>query len=102
MSIKLIDQFEGVLLIENEELFQSSKNLFWKYYEGHCFVLICNRDENQLMANNFLNILLSILKQEIIDAPETLTLILDELMPGGQLMYLTKRSAQEIVNKNFT
>ncbi len=51
-------------MIENSELFNSQKNIFWKYCLGHCFILVCNDDENILMASNFLSILETFAKED--------------------------------------
>jgi hypothetical protein len=53
-------------MIDNPELFNNQKNIFWKYYLGHCFILVCNDDENILMASNFLTILETFAKEDLV------------------------------------
>jgi len=53
-------------MIDNQKLFLDQKNIFWKYYLGHCFILVCYEDENILMASNFLNILETFAKEELV------------------------------------
>ncbi len=89
--------YEGIILIDNEELFFEQKNVFWKYFDGHCFVLMCSTDENCLMASNLLNILKFFAKSDLLEAPENFAVILDALLPSGQLLYLTQKSANDLV-----
>jgi len=53
-------------MVDNQDLFNSQKNIFWKYYLGHCLILVCNDNENILMASNFLTILETIAKEELV------------------------------------
>ncbi len=62
-------------MIENSELFNSQKNIFWKYFLGHCFILVCNQDENSMMALNFLTILENIAKEEVESSLRSIELI---------------------------
>ena len=59
-------KYEGIIMIDNLELFYTQKNIFWKYYMGHCFILVCNEDENLLMASNFLSILENFAKEDLV------------------------------------
>lgn len=97
LSMNYKFNYEGITVIDNEELFYSQKNVFWKYYDGHCFVLMCSTDENCLMASNFLNILQIFAKPDILESPEGFAVILDALLPSGQLLYLTQKAANELV-----
>ncbi len=53
-------------MIDNPKLFLDQKNIFWKYYLGHCFILVCSEDENILMASNFLTILETFAKEDLV------------------------------------
>ena len=53
-------------MIDNPKLFLDQKNIFWQYYLGHCFILVCSEDENILMASNFLTILETFAKEEYV------------------------------------
>jgi hypothetical protein len=97
MSINYSSKYEGVLIVEFDELFFEQKNIFWKFYDGYCFVLVCSIEENNLMASNLLNIIQIFSKPELLESPENFSIVLDLLLPNGQLMYLTKKAAQELV-----
>ncbi len=99
ISMNYLQSYEGIIPIYENELFYSSKNIFWKFKEGYCFVLICELFENNLMASNFLNILLNIISVDLLENTENLILLLDDLLPNGQLLYLTQRAAEEVINK---
>lgn len=53
-------------MIDNPKLFFDQKNIFWKYYLGHFFILVCSEDENILMASNFLTILETFAKEDLV------------------------------------
>ena len=97
LTMNYNSNYEGIIIIDNDELFLSQKNVFWKYFDGHCFVLMCSPDENSLMASNFLNILQNFAKPDLLESPENFSVILDALMPSGQLMYLTQKAAHELI-----
>ena len=98
LEMNYSNNYEGIIIIENEELFFEQKNVFWKCFDDHCFALMCSTDENCLMASNFLNILQEFSKPELLESPENFARILDALMPSGQLLYLTQKAAQEIIS----
>lgn len=99
-------------MIDNPKLFLDQKNIFWKYYLGHCFILVCSEDENILMASNFLTILETFAKQELVyyyfiinnfqlDSTEKFLVILDALLPSGQLMFMTLNVAQDLIKNKI-
>lgn len=53
-------------MIDNSKLFKNQKNILWKYYMGHVFILVCDDDENILMASDFLTILETFTKEELV------------------------------------
>ena len=65
-SVNYVVKYEGIIMIDNLDLFNNQKNVFWKYHLGHCFILVCNDDENILMASNFLNILENFAKEDMV------------------------------------
>lgn len=59
-------KYEGILIIDKLELFNSQKNIFWKYHLGYCIVLVCDDFENIQMASNFISILQLFLTKEAV------------------------------------
>ncbi len=90
-------KYEGITMIENTEIFYNQINVVWKYYLGHCFVLVCRDDENILMASNFLTILENFAKEELLIASEKFLVILDTLLPSGQLLFMTLTLAHDLI-----
>ncbi len=95
------NKYEGIILIENNILFSEQQNVFWKFYEGHIFVLVCSVLDNILMASNFLSVLITFAKPDLLEAPENFSVILDALLPSGQLLFLTEKAANELVKSHL-
>ncbi|EGG16692.1 hypothetical protein DFA_07670 [Cavenderia fasciculata] len=97
-------------LLSNDypNLFTTPKYVVWKNLLGVCFTMICDQDENRLLAASFLtsfsNILVDYYKsilsksspQEIFSRSDEILVLLNSYMPNGQLLYSSQQFAKHI------
>ena len=90
-------KYEGVIIVNKENIFKEEQNVLWKYHLGHCFVLVCNKHENLQMALNFISILQLFLHKDNISKIDFLIPTIDILLPSGQLVFMTVEYAKHLM-----
>eukprot|EP01067_Filipodium_phascolosomae_P001970 Filipodium_phascolosomae@DN223_c0_g1_i1.p1 len=103
-----VDYSEGVSQINEEtsEYFSASKLLVWKQIEGCVYTLICSPIDSPIFGLNFLTVLIhelflhfkplciadgATLVQKYRERPDDISLVLEVLLPGGQLICMTSQ-----------
>lgn len=94
---KFDTKYEGVIIVNKENIFKEEQNVLWKYHLGHCFVLVCNKHENLQMALNFISILQLFLHKDNISKIDFLIPTIDILLPSGQLVFMTVEYAKHLM-----
>ncbi|KAN0033563.1 hypothetical protein ACTFIV_000024 [Dictyostelium citrinum] len=87
----------------------TSKYCIWKKILGVCFTIICEDDENRLLASNFLtlfsNVIVDVFKttitktinpMDILTRSEELLLLLNSYLPNGQLLFISNQFSKQI------
>lgn len=92
-----MDYTEGILRLQASSLFQYPKLVVWKQVEKVVYTLICEPLDNPLLASNFLTHFVHELNdhfrkggnivEEVAARPDEVLVILNFLLPGGQLLF---------------
>lgn len=93
-------KYEGIIVIQNKHLFDENKIAFWKYYNGYCLTLVCKKEENIKMAQNFIDILIMIVNEGKLSHIDYWMKVIESLLPNGELVFMTVEFARDLI-KNF-
>ncbi|KAM9983330.1 hypothetical protein ACTFIY_000066 [Dictyostelium cf. discoideum] len=87
----------------------TSKYCIWKKILGVCFTIVCEDDENRLLASNFLtlfsNVIVDIFKttitktinpMDILPRSDEILLLLNSYLPNGQLLFISNQFSKQI------
>eukprot|EP00005_Dracoamoeba_jomungandri_P013421 CAMPEP_0174271228 /NCGR_PEP_ID=MMETSP0439-20130205/47168_1 /TAXON_ID=0 /ORGANISM="Stereomyxa ramosa, Strain Chinc5" /LENGTH=149 /DNA_ID=CAMNT_0015361087 /DNA_START=92 /DNA_END=541 /DNA_ORIENTATION=- len=92
-------KLEGIFVLPAGDLFQEHKIVVWAQIQHCAFVLICEEDENRLLASNFIrkfaiivmdhfkNTQLAMNPKEVSAKLDEILLLLDNFLPDGQLLF---------------
>jgi len=90
---------QGEFRIPAGSFFDSQKFVIWRQLLSTVFVIICEPDENRLLASNFLSLLprilidnfknpqLTIQPKEMLLKPEEVLILIQSYLPNGQLLF---------------
>ena len=104
---------EGTIRLPRNELLEFPKLILWRQVLNSIFVLICNSDDNLVLASNFLSIFVSLLcekfndsfvtskPEQFLEKSEIVMDLTSKLLPCGQLMFMTPSMAQYIASPHF-
>eukprot|EP00930_Biecheleria_cincta_P097182 TRINITY_DN88901_c0_g1_i1.p1 TRINITY_DN88901_c0_g1~~TRINITY_DN88901_c0_g1_i1.p1 ORF type:complete len:215 (-),score=48.71 TRINITY_DN88901_c0_g1_i1:74-688(-) len=91
------DYTEGILRLQGSTLFEYPKLVVWKHVDKVVYTLVCEPLDNPLLASNFLTLFVHELSDhfrkagslvdEVSSKPDEILVILDYLLPGGQLLF---------------
>lgn len=105
-SAEKLDYTEGILRFRASPLFEYPKLVAWKQVDKVAYTLVCEPLDNPLLATNFLTLFIhelqehfrkgsnfrqagnaSGLTEEFTSRPDEILVILNFLLPGGQLLF---------------
>lgn len=95
----------GVFRLSPGNPFQVERVVLWKGSTNCGFALICERDENRLVAENILNLIVRNLQEycqiilqpsEAILKADKVTTILHHFLPEGQLLFMNNRFLRHV------
>ena len=104
---------EGIIRLPRNELLECSKLIVWRQVLSSAFVLVCDSDDNLVLASNFLSIFISLLSEKMnssivastpelfLQQPEIVMELTAKLLPCGQLIYTNPSMAQYIASPHF-
>ncbi|KAK5574412.1 hypothetical protein RB653_009687 [Dictyostelium firmibasis] len=102
--------------LKNDDTFSDPSNYvttpkycIWKKILGVCFTIVCEDDENRLLASNFLtlfsNVIVDVFKttitktinpMDILPRSEEILLLLNSYLPNGQLLFISNQFSKQI------
>jgi len=101
-------RIEGVFRVPAGKVFSTPKIVLWKLVHSCAYTLICEVDENRLLASNFLELFPSILNEhfknpqisaqpkEFLVKPEEVLLPLHHFLPNGQLLFMNQQLLKQL------
>ena len=80
------------------ELFLSGKIIVWRQIKGYCVSLIVEKEENIMLASNFLSFFLEKI-ENLSDLEHNIVIVsefLNEFLPNGELMFISVSFSQHL------
>jgi len=95
----------GVFRLSPGNPFKVERVVLWKGLANCGFALICEKDENRLVAENILNVIIRQLQEycqiilqpsEAILKADKVSAITHQFLPGGQLLFMNNRFLRQV------
>jgi hypothetical protein len=97
---------EGMFRVTQADLFPAPKIVVWREFQGIAWTVICEMDENRMLANHFLQSFPKLLLEHfkiqqltvdlVLSKIEELLLLLQQTLPNGQLLFLSGNLAKHL------
>ena len=104
---------EGVIRLPRNELLEFPVLVLWRQVLSSAFVLVCDPEDNLVLASNFLSVFVSLLSEKfhnpVVAAspeqfllhPEVVMELTSKLLPCGQLVFMNPSMAQYVSSPYF-
>eukprot|EP00743_Colponemidia_sp_Colp-15_P007675 GILK01008308.1.p1 GENE.GILK01008308.1~~GILK01008308.1.p1 ORF type:complete len:203 (-),score=11.93 GILK01008308.1:82-690(-) len=109
MTDSLDTNREGVFRIPADSSFSEPKFVVWQQSDSIAYTLICEPYENLLLANNFISLFITTLRDhfrvgptvlatEIVSHPDDILVFLSHFLPCGQLLFTNLHLAKHLAS----
>eukprot|EP01091_Cochliopodium_minus_P009892 TRINITY_DN2536_c0_g1_i1.p1 TRINITY_DN2536_c0_g1~~TRINITY_DN2536_c0_g1_i1.p1 ORF type:complete len:173 (-),score=30.12 TRINITY_DN2536_c0_g1_i1:55-573(-) len=90
------------------KLFKTEKVVIWRKIYGSVFTIVCDRNENTLLASTFVDIFIKTLNEhfkndklfiqptELLNKPEEVLILLSTYLPNGKLLISTSKHIKHL------